>query len=350
MKTTLLAGFFVLPGIFANAQNLIQNEKQAGVHYKIANRIKVEGNLGWDYCVVDEEANTLYVSHGTKVDVIDLKTSKELDSIPNTKGVHGIALAHDLKKGFISAGKDTAVVVFDLKTHATLARIKTTGNNPDAIIYEPTTHRVFTFNGKSNNSTVIDAKTNEVIGTIDLDGKPEFCVADGKGKLFVNIEDKSEIAEIDASTMKLLKEWSVAPGEGPSGLAIDLKKHRLFSVCDKMMVVSDAEKGAVLTTVTIGDGPDAVTFDPEKMRIYSSNGDGTMTVVSDSAGTYKVLENVTTQRRARTMAINTKTHHLYLPVAEFMPLHPVRAGIEKPKPTPKPGTFVVLDVVPVDEK
>lgn len=344
MKTMLLSFLFVpLFGIITNAQEVKS-------HYKIANKIHVDSNGGWDYTAVDEQSNRLYISHGTIVQVLDLKTSKVIAVIANTNGVHGIALANDLKKGFISDGKDSAVTIFDLKTNATIAKIQVTGQKPDAIVYDNVTKRVFTLNGKSDNATVIDAKTNTVIGTIPLDGKPEFCVADEKGKLFVNLEDKSAIEEIDASSMKVIKQWSIAPGESPTGLAIDKKNRRLFSVCDnKMMVVSDVDKGSVITTVTIGSGPDAAAFDPVMMRIYSSNGeDGTLTVVSDSADTYKVLENVETQRRARTMAVNTKTHHIYLPVAEFMPLYPIRAGADRPKPKPKPGTFQVLDIEPVE--
>jgi YVTN family beta-propeller protein len=344
MKTTLLSFLFVSTiGIMVNAQDTKS-------HYKIANRIHIDSNGSWDYASVDEQLNRLYVSHGTIVQVVDLNTSKVIAVIPNTNGVHGIALADDVHKGFISDGKDSAVTIFDLKTNATISKIQVTGQKPDAIVYDDVTKRVFTMNGKSNNATVIDAKTNTVVGTIPLDGKPEFCVADGKGNLFVNIEDKSTIEEIDASSMKVLKQWSIAPGEGPSGLAIDKKNRRLFSVCDKIMVVSDADKGSVVTTVTIGDGPDAAAFDPGMMRVYSSNGEGTLTVVSDSADTYKVLENVSTQMRARTMALNTKTHHIYLPVAEIMPLHPYKAGQEKPKPTIKPGTFQVLDIEPLDIK
>jgi YVTN family beta-propeller protein len=344
MKTTLLSFLFVFTCL-----NMV-NAQDVKSHYKIANRIHIDSNGSWDYTAVDEQLNRLYVSHGTMVQVVDLNAAKVIATIPNTLGVHGIALANDLHKGFISDGKDSSVTIFDLKTNATIAKIQVTGEKPDAIVYDDITKRVFTMNGKTNNATVIDAKTNTVVGTIPLDGKPEFCVADGAGKLYVNIEDKSTIAEIDASAMKVLRQWSIAPGEGPSGLAMDKKNRRLFSVCDKMMVVSDADKGSVVTTVTIGDGPDAAAFDPILMRVYSSNSDGTLTVVSDSADTYKVLENVETQKRARTMALNTKTHHIYLPTAEFMPLYPVRAGAEKPKPKPKPGTFQVLDVEPLDIK
>ncbi|HTB32367.1 MAG TPA: YncE family protein [Bacteroidia bacterium] len=349
MKTTLLTGFIVLSGLFVSAQINVDNGAPPSLHYKIVNKIHIHGEQGWDYLTVDEESNTLYVSHGTRVEVIDLKTSKLVDSITGLNGVHGIALAAEYNKGFITEGKDTAVTVFDMSTHKVLAKIKVTGLGPDAIVYDKFTKRIFTMNGHGQSATVIDAKTNAIVGTIKLDGKPEFCVADGKGKLYLNMEDKNAMAEIDANDMKVLRQWSVAPGTSPSGLAMDTKNRKLFSVCDnKMMVVSDADKGKVDTTVTIGYMPDAAAFDPKRMRVYSSNGDGTMTVISDSAGTYKVLENVKTQSRAKTMAINTKTHHFYLPAGEMKPLPPVRAGVEKPKPGVKEGTFVILDIQYMD--
>ena len=338
----------VLTGIFVAAFTIMTSAQQVKPHCKIANRIKLDSNGTWDYLTVDEETNRLYISHNSIVQVVDLNTSKQIGIIPNIKGAHGIALAKEFNKGFITGGKDSSVTVFDLKTNETLAKIFVTGQKPDAILYDKATKRVFSFNGKSGNTTVIDAKTNTVKGTIPLDGKPEFGVADGKGKIFVNLEDKSEVEEIDASNMKSVKHWSIAPGEGPTGLAIDIKKRRLFSTCDnKMMVVSDADKGKVITTVPIQFEPDAAGFDPEKMIVYCSNS-GTLTVIKDSADTYKVQENFETQRGAKTMALNTKTHHIYLPTADFFPLTPVHAGKERPKPKPKPGTFVVLDVVEVE--
>lgn len=341
MKTTLLSLLFISSSI------ILLNAQDVKSQYKIEQRIPIDSNGSWDYTSVDEHLNRLYVSHGTMVQVVDLGTSKVMATIPNTWGVHGIALADEFNKGFISDGKDSSVTIFDLNTNATITKIQVTGQKPDAIVYDDVTKRVFTMNGKTNNATAINAKTNTVVGTIPLDGKPEFCVADGKGMLFVNLEDKNAIEEIDAKTMKVIKQWSIAPGDGPSGLAIDKKNRRLFSVCDKLMVISDADKGSVVTTLIIGDGPDAAAFDPGLKRVYSSNSDGTMTVVSEeSADSYKVLENVATQPRARTMALNTKTHHLYLPTADFMPLHPIKAGEEKPKPKPKPGTFEVLDIAP----
>jgi DNA-binding beta-propeller fold protein YncE len=316
--------------------------------YKIANKIHLDGDMGWDYIAVDDASNRLFVSHGNMVQVVDLNNgNKAVATINGMNGVHGIAIANDLGKGFISSGKDSSVVVFDLSTYAVITKFKVTGANPDAIVYDKSTQRVFTFNGKSSNSTVIDAKTNNIIGTISLPGKPEFCVADGKGKLYDNLEDKSMICEIDANTMKVENTWPLAPGDGPSGLAIDPASRRLYSVCDnKTMVVMNADNGKVVTTVAIGDGPDAVGFDSYTKTIYSSNSDGTLTVVQEvNPNEYKVVENVPTQKRARTCAVNSKTHHVYLPTAELKAAEKT-ADNPKGKPSIVPGSFTVLDVAP----
>jgi YVTN family beta-propeller protein len=343
MKKTV----FIATGLLVAASF---NQLSAQSHYKIADKISIPGEGGWDYIAVDDNANRLYVSHSTTVQVVDLNTNKVIGAIPDTKGVHGIAIAADLNKGFISDGRDTAVTVFDLKTMATLAKVKVTGQNPDAICYDPFSQRVFTFNGRSNSSTVIDAKSNAVIGTIELAGKPEFAVSDGAGKIYFNLEDKSMICSIDTKTMKVVDSWSIAPGDGPSGLAMDIKTRRLFSVCDnKMMVVLNADNGKVITTVPTGDRTDAVAFDNGNNRIYSSNGDGTLTVIEEKdANTFTVLENVATQKSARTDAVNSKTHHIYLPAAEYGPAPEATKDNPRPRPSIKPGTFVILDVVPVN--
>jgi DNA-binding beta-propeller fold protein YncE len=309
--------------------------------YRIANRIHLQGDGGWDYLSVDEQHGRLFVSHGTQVNVVDLKKGEQVSVIPDTKGVHGIAVANDLNKAFISNGRDTSVTVIDLDKLTFITKVKVTGNNPDAILYDQFTHRVFTFNGRSKNSTVIDAKENKVIGTIPLSGKPEFSQSDGKGKIYVNIEDQSSLSIIDAKSLTVLKTWSIAPGEEPSGLALDNKNHRLFSVCgNKLMVISDAVSGKVITTVPIGDGCDGVAFDPATKRVFSSNGEGNITVVQqESADKYKVIETVATQKGARTIAVDKSTHHLYLSAGEYEP------G-EGRRPV-KPGTFVVIDVEPV---
>jgi len=314
--------------------------------YKIVNKIHVDGNGGWDYITVDEKGSMLYVSHGNELNVIDLKTNKLTGTVSDTKGIHGITMAKDLDKGFISNGRDTSVTIIDLKTLKFITKVKVTGINPDAILYDSFSHKVFTFNARSSNSTAMDANTNKVIGTIKLIGKPEFAVTDLKGNIYVNIEDKNSICKINVNTLKVEKIWSIAPGESPSGLAIDLKTKRLFSVCEnKLMVVLDYETGKIVTTLKIGEGVDGVAFDKELNRIYSSNGVGTMTVVQEiDANTFKVLENFPTQKGARTIAVNSKTHKLYLPTAEYNEASAPTTQNPHPRGTIKPGTFTVLEV------
>lgn len=308
--------------------------------FKIINRIHLDGDGFWDYLNVDEAAERLYVSHGTQVQVVDLKTGKLAGSIPELKGVHGIALAAGLHKGFISCGRDTSVAVFDPQTFATTGKIRVTGANPDAILYDPFSNRVFTFNHDGGNATAIHAATNEIVGTIALDGSPEFAVTDGQGTIFVNIEDKSEIAVLDTKNLKVLHIWSLAPGKEPTGLAFDVKNKRLFSVCDNgKMVVLDASNGKVIQTLPIGDGVDGVAFDPGTQRIYSSNGEGTMTVVEEKTPDhFEVLATVPTQKGARTIAVDPKNHRLYLPTADR------EAPVGNARPKVKAGTFVVLEV------
>jgi len=315
-------------------------------NYRIVNKIHIDGNGGWDYITMDEAASRLYVSHGNEMNVVDITTNKVIGTIPDTKGVHGIALAKDLDKGFISNGRDTSVTIIDLKSLKFIAKVKVTGSNPDAILYDPLSHKVFTFNGRSSNSTVIDAKTNKVIGTIKLTGKPEFPVNNLSGKIYVNIEDKNSISVINVNTLKVEQTWSIAPGESPSGLAIDIKNKRLFSVCEnKLMVVVDYITGKVITTVKIGEGVDGVSFDPGLNRVYSSNGEGTMTVVQEKdANTFTVLENVHTQKGARTITVNTKTHKLYLPTAGYGEAPAATAQNPHPRAAVKPGTFEVIEI------
>ncbi len=311
-------------------------------NYRVANKIHVEGEGGWDYLNVDEVNGIIFVSHATVAQAIDIKTGKLAGTIPDTRGIHGIAIANDLNKGFTSNGRDSSVTVFNLKTFEVITKIQVTGQNPDAILYDPYSQKVFTFNGRSNNSTVIDAKENKVVATIPLDGKPEFSATDGKGKVFVNIEDKSVINVINSSTLKVEQHWPIAPGEEPSGLALDNQNHRLFSVCgNKLMVVIDAETGKVITTLPIGDRCDGVAFDPEKKRVYSSNGEGSITVVQEeNSNSFKVLETIVTQPGAKTIAINKTTHHLYLTTAEYESA-PTAANR---RPPVKPDSFQILDV------
>jgi YVTN family beta-propeller protein len=330
-----------MAGFFAYAQNNTS-------HYRISNRFQVEGDGSWDYLVIDDSTKLLYISHQTMVHVLDVTTGKMIATIPDTQGVHGIAVARNLNKGFISNGRDTSVTVFDLQNHKTIGKIKVTGINPDAILFDPFTQRIFTFNGRSSNATVIDAKTDQVIGTITLEGKPEFAVSDGNGKVYVNIEDKSKICLINAATMQVEQSWPIAPGEEPSGLALDNKTHRLFSVCDKLMVIVDAFTGKVITTLPIGERVDGVAFDPVLKRAYSSNGDGTMSVVQEeNENTFKILENVETQKGARTITLDKSTHKIYLSAAEYGETPEATAENPHPRPAIKPGTFVILELEPV---
>ncbi len=314
--------------------------------YKIVTRIHVDGDGGWDYITSDDSTGRLFVSHGTVVQVVDAKSGKTIGTIPDTKGVHGIAVAHDVGKGFASNGKDSSVTVFDLSTLKVLGKIPVTGLNPDAILYDAFSHSVYTFNGKTSNATVIDAKSEKVVATISLDGKPEFPASDGQGSIFDNIEDKNLVDVIDAKTMKVTRKFAVAPGEGPSALALDVTGNRLFIGCgNKLMVIADAKAGKVLASLPIGDHVDAAAWDPSLKRAYASCGDGTLTVVQEQAdGSFKVLETVATQKGARTMALDKKTHHMYLPTAEFGPAPAPTADNQKPRPQVKPGTFVILDV------
>lgn len=306
--------------------------------YRVVQSIALTGDGGWDYLSVDEINQKLFVSHSSQVNVVDLKTDAQIAVIPETDGVHGIAVANDLNKAFVSCGRDSSVLVIDLKTFKPLGRIQVTGKNPDCILYDAFSKKVFTFNGRSANSTVIDAKTEKVIGTIPLTGKPEFAQTNGNGKIYVNIEDKSSLTEIDPFAMKVVKTWSIAPGEEPSGLAFDKANNRLFSVCsNKLMVVSDAASGKVITTAPIGEGCDGVAFDPATKRIFASCGEGIISVIQqESADSYKPLENITTQPGARTITVDNATHHLFVSVADRDPNGGRRAV--------KPNTFKVLEV------
>jgi DNA-binding beta-propeller fold protein YncE len=259
--------------------------------------------------------------------VMDADTGKVVGDIPDTAGVHGIALAPDAGRGFTSNGRAATATIFDMKTLATIGTVKT-GEGPDAIVYDPASKRVFTLNGRSNDATAIDAAAGTVAGTIELGGKPEFAAADGAGRVYVNLEDKSEIVAIDSKALKVVARWPIAPGEEPSGLSIDVKNHRLFSGChNQMMAIVDTESGKVLATPAIGQGVDATAFDPATACAFSSNGEGTLTVIhEEDPSTFKVLENVTTQRSAKTMALDPKTHNVYLGAAKY----------EAPPPEPKP--------------
>ena len=308
--------------------------------YHVTGKIAVGGAGGWDYLTLDPAARRLYVSHGTSVEVVDVDAGKKIGEIPETPGVHGIAVAQEFNKGFISNGRGNNVTVFDLKTLQKTGEVKT-GTNPDAICYEPKTKRIFTFNGRSNDSTAIDARTGAVAATFPVGGKPEFCVVDGGGKLYVNIENTSEIVEIDAATPTVTRRAPLAPCEEPSGLAIDLKARKLFSVCsNKLMAVTDLSTLKVIATPPIGDGSDGAGFDAGLGLAFSSNGgDGTLTIVKPVGGKYEAVDTVTTERGARTMAVDQKLHRVYLSTAEF---GPPASDQKKGRPPALPGTFHIV--------
>jgi DNA-binding beta-propeller fold protein YncE len=312
--------------------------------YHLLKKIVIGGTGGWDYLTLDAQSRLLYISHGNAFEVVNVDTGEKLDPITNLKGVHGAAIAADRGRGYISNGQGNSVTVFDLKTRQVIEEISVApAQNPDSILYDAFSGRVFTFNGRTSNATAIDAATDKVVGTVDIGGKPEFAQTDGKGIIFVNNEDKSEIVAFDAKTLEVKKRWSIAPGEGPSGLAIDLKNKRLFSVCNKVMVVSDFENGKVVTTVPIGSGPDAVRYDPETGLVFSSNGDGTMTIVrQESADKYSVLDTIKTATRARTMELDLKMHNVFVVTAEFNPAPAPTKEQPRPRPTAVPGSFQLL--------
>lgn len=313
--------------------------------YKLTGSIPVGGSGGWDYLAADAHDRKLYVSHGTQVEVIDLDSSKPVGKISGFGGVHGIAFADKMGKGFISDGRGNQVAIFNLKTMAVEQRVKA-GMNPDGIVYDPYSGRVFAFNGRSKNATAINAKDGSVAGTIALDGKPEFPVSDGKGNVYANIEDKSEIVKINPKTLKVEGNWPVSPCESPSGLAINGDGSRLFAVCDnKTMAVVDTQNGKVVAEPTIGEDPDAAGYDTHAKLAFSSNGDGTLTVVQDKGNNnYAVVDNVTTEKGARTMTIDEKTGKIYLSAAKYGPAPAATATNAHPRPAILPGSFKILIV------
>ncbi len=307
---------------------------------KVVNTFHIKSGGGWDYIFVDTASNKLFVSHGTQVNVLNKVTGDSIGIIPNTNGVHGIALVHALNKGFTSNGRANNVTVFDLNTLQVTDSIAT-GENPDAIFYDNYSKKIITCNGRSKNLSVIDPSTNKIVATIDVKGKPETAVSDGEGKIFINNEDASEIEVVDINTMKLINSWPIAPGESPSGLSVDRKTKRLFAGCDnKLLIVIDATNGKIIDKLPIGDGCDGTAFDPSTNTVYSSNGEGTLTVIKEtSKDNFEVIANVPTKRGARTIAVDVKTNTVYLPTADF---GTPAAG--QTRPPMIPGTFQVLVV------
>lgn len=320
---------------FSQAQNL-----------KLSNEIPVAGDLGWDYLSVDEPAQRLFVSHGNVVNVIDLKSDKTTAVIPDTKGVHGIAIANDLNKAFISDGADNAVTIVNLTTFELIEKVAIQGVKPDAILYDKFSKKVFVYNAKSNDATVIDADTNKVLKSISLDGKPEFSATNKKGLVYVNIEDKNQIKVIDAIKLEVVKTFDISPGDEPSGLAFDVVNNRLFSVCgNSIMVVTDAITGKVVTTLPIGKGSDGVFYDEKRKLIFSSNGEGTLTVIKQkNKDSYVVLETVPTIKGARTITMSKATGTIYMPTASFGKVPDATKENPNPRAVIIPGTFKVLTV------
>ena len=339
-----LAGLGLLLGIAASAAAGMES---APAKMTVLQKWTLGGEGGWDYIALDSSARRLFVSRATRVDVVATDSGKIVGTIPGTNGVHGIALAEDLKRGYTSNGKGDSITVFDLDSLKIIQEVKIPAHNPDAILYEPVGKHIFTFNGKSKDVTVLDAVKLTVIATLPVPDKPEFAVDDGAGRIYANIESEpGQMVVIDSRTLKVIATWTLPGCQSPSGLAIDKAAHRLFSVCDdKVMAITDASTGKQIARATIGDGPDAAAFDAARKLVFSSNGQGTLTVLKqDSADSYRVAETVSTQRGARTMALDPASGKVYLVTADFGPAPPATAEQPHPRPVPVAGTFTLLVV------
>jgi DNA-binding beta-propeller fold protein YncE len=321
---------------------LLSSQKPAG--YNLIKKTVLGGEGFWDYLALDRETRIMYIAHGSEVVLFQIDSGLKLTSIGGLQGVHGVAFAPKLGRGYISNGRADVLTVFDLKTGEKSAEIKT-GANPDAILYDDFSGRLFSFNGRSADATAVNVADNSIAGTIPLGGKPEFAQSDNSGTIFVNIEDTSEIAAFDSRSLKVLRRWKLAPGQEPSGLALDIKNRRLFSVCaNSMMVVSSIDTGAIIATVPIGSGCDGVRFDPASGLIFRSNGEGTMTVIRQEApDKYSVRETVATARGARTLELDPQSHHVYLVTAELAPAPAATPGNPRPRPQVVSGTFQILE-------
>lgn len=311
--------------------------------YHLLKKVVLGGEGFWDYLTCDSDARRVYISRGSHVMVVDADTYAVMGDIPDTDGVHGIALAPEFGRGFTSNGRSNTVTIFDLKTLKVLGTAPT-GEGPDAIVYDPASKRVFTLNGHAGTATAIDAASGKPVGTVTLGGRPEFAAADGQGHVYNNLEDKSQIVQIDSQKLTVTATWPLAPGDSPSGLAMDREHRRLFAGChNQMMAIVDADSGKVVATPAIGQGVDANAFDPGTQLAFSSNGDGTLTVVhEDSPEKFTPFSIVTTQRGARTMALDVKTHKIFLVTAEFGPPPAPTADHPHPRPQAVPGSFTLL--------
>jgi YVTN family beta-propeller protein len=333
--------------LIAGASSQIAVAAEPASKLEVLQQWKLGGAGGWDYLTMDSASHRLYISRGTHVDVVDTDSGKIFGSVPDTQGVHGIALSKGLNRGYTSNGRANSVTVFDLDTLKITREVAVPGKNPDAILFDPANRRVFTFNGASKDATVLDASTLAVIGTIPLPDKPEFAVDDGHGRIFVNIEsDPGQIVVIDGKTLAAKSTWPLPGCNSPSGLAIDSLRHRLFSVCDgKVMAITDSITGKQVARVAIGEHPDAAAYDAKRATAFSSNGEGSLTIVhQESADRYTVAGTLPTQRGARTMALDATTGRIYLATAEFAPTPAATAEQPRPRPAPIADSFVVLVV------
>ena len=329
-KISFLLSLIVVTLFTAKAQ------PSKSIHLK--NTFYIQSTGWWDYLEIGPTNDRLYVSHGNQVNILNKITGDSLGIIENTKGVHGIAFDLANNEGFTSNGSLNNVTVFNIATNKIITQIPT-GQNPDAIFYEPFSKKIITCNGRSKNLTIIDAIQNKVVDSVYIGGKPETAVSDGKGKIYVNLEDKNEIVQIDAKTFKVLDRWSIAPGVGPTGLAFDIKTNRLFAGCEKLLMVLDAVTGKVIDKIKIGDGCDGVVCDEATKNIYTSNGEGTLSVIhEENANKYVFVKNVVTKKSARTLILDKKSHLIYLPAAEFDATLKDSRG----RAMIKPGSFQIL--------
>lgn len=345
MKSRFSLAVALALAIFA-AQSSAQSKRTVvdGAAYHVAHTYQLGGDGGWDYVVADPVQHRLYISRGTHVMVWDMNTEKVINDIPNTLGVHGVALAHDLNRGFTSNGRDSSVTIFDLNTLATIGVVHGTGANPDAITYDPVSKRVFTFNGRSASATAIDAATGTIVGTVPLGGKPETGQPDGQGHITVNIEDKGNVVKFDTRSLAVMATWPLAPCEEPTGMGADLKNHRLIIGCgNKLMAIMNSDDGRVVATVPVGGGVDASGYDPTTGLAFTSNGEGSVTVVrQDSPDGYTVVATVPTKARARTMALDPSTGRIYTVTADFGPVPAATTEVPRPRAPMIPGSFVLL--------
>jgi DNA-binding beta-propeller fold protein YncE len=333
------------------AQDAKKAQLSTAANFAVTKRFPIGGDGGWDYLIVDPSSKRLFVSRGSHVIAVDTDSGKVAGEIAGTDGVHGIALAPGLGRGFTSNGRSSTVSVFNLATLEVTSTVKTTGENPDAILFDPSSKRVFVFNGRGQNATVIDGSSLAVVGTIPLGGKPEFAAADGRGRVFVNIEDKNEIAALDADRLTVAARWPLASCNEPAGLTIDRKNQRLFAGChNRLLVALSSVDGSIVSKVPIGEGNDAVGFDEESGLVFASNSDGTLNVVKETApGAYTVAQTVETQKGARTHAVDSKSHRVFVPAAKYGP--PPSPTTEHPNPRPQmiPGSFELLVVAPIQK-